>query len=203
MKKINYIKEGRGEELIEIIKNDLEKSLSPKRYEHSLSTMKKAEELAVKYNQDITSVKLTALAHDIAKEMKPEEYIKYANKNGIHLKKIDRTIISTLHGIIGADMVYKKYGFNKKMQEAIYYHTTGKARMNMLDKIVYIADKIEDTRDYEGVKKLRELVENNSIEEAILYDIDYITIPSMIRRERVIHTNSVEARNDLVCKIKK
>lgn len=192
------------ENLLKQIMQDLKIALSEKRYLHSISTMKKAKELAKKYNQDEQKVMLTALAHDIAKEMSKEEYIEYSRQNNIHLDETDNIENIALHGRIGANIVGKKYGFTEEMQDAICYHTTGKANMTLLDKIIYLADKIEDTRNYEGINELRQVYKNSkNLEEVILYDIDYYTIPKMIKQKRIIHPNSIYARNDIINKLKK
>lgn len=190
------------ENLLKQIIEDLKQNLSEKRYLHSISTMEKAVELAKKYNQDEQIVKLTAIAHDIAKEMTKEEYIAYAKENNIELDKIDYIEIIALHGKIGAKITSKKYGFTKEMQDAIYYHTTARANMTILDKIIFLADKIENTRNYEGVEELIKVYESNyNLDETILWDIDYYTIPKMIKQQRMIHPNSIYARNDIISKL--
>ena len=70
-------------EKIEKIKENLEKSLSEKRYIHSIGAMEKAVELAKIYGEDEEKSALTALAHDIAKEIPTEEYYKYAKENNL------------------------------------------------------------------------------------------------------------------------
>lgn len=146
---------------------------------------------------------LTALTHDIAKEMTIEEYYKYAEENNIKLSKDDKMCTSVLHGIIGADIVKKKYGFTDEMCRAIYYHTTGITNMTLLGKIVYVADKIEDSRDYPEAEALREKFnQSESLDEFILYDIDYYTLPKMIEKRKAIHPNTINVRNEIIEKMK-
>lgn len=183
---------------IEEIKQELKTILSPKRYEHSVGAMEKAIELAEVFGEDKEKVAYTALVHDIAKEMSIEEMLDYALKNGIELTKEDKLITRTLHGIIGADIVKKKYGFTQEMQGAIYYHTTGRENMTLLDKIVFLADKSEKGREGEDAEKLRNVIETEGLDKAILWDIDYYTIPRMINKQKMIHPNSIYARNDLI-----
>lgn len=187
---------------IEEIKEELKSILSIKRYEHSLGAMEKAIELAEIFGEDKAKAAYTALTHDIAKEMSIEEMIDYALKNGIELTKEDKLITRTLHGIIGANIVKKNYGFTQEMQDAIYYHTTGRENMTLLDKIVFLADKSEKGREGEDVEKLRNMIETEGLDKAILWDIDYYTIPRMIAKQKMIHPNSIYARNDLIRIIK-
>lgn len=190
-------------ENIEKIKEDLKQILSEKRYIHSIDAMEKAIELAKTYGEDEEKSALTALTHDIAKEMTIEEYYKYAEENNIKLSKDDKMCTSVLHGIIGADIVKKKYGFTDEMCRAIYYHTTGITNMTLLGKIVYVADKIEDSRDYPEAEALREKFnQSESLDEFILYDIDYYTLPKMIEKRKAIHPNTINVRNEIIEKMK-
>lgn len=191
------------EELLKKISKELKDTLSETRYLHSVSTMKKAKELAKEYHQEEYIVMLTALAHDIAKEMTLEQYLAYAKKNEIILDDFDKTETTMLHGKIGANIVAKKYGFTKEMQDAIYYHTTGRAGMTLLDKIIFLADKSEDKREGPEAEELRTEIKEQGLDQAILWDIENAIIPKMIAKQRLIHPNSIEARNDIVKKERK
>lgn len=201
-KQVDEMNEIEKEELLKEITQDLKKILSEQRFLHCVSTMKKAKELAKEYEQDEQIVMLTALVHDIAKEMSEEEYYTYSRENNIKLDKVDKMATMILHGKIGAHIVARKYGFTKEMQDAIYYHSTGRENMTMLDKIVFLADKSEDRREGADAQKLRDIIEKEGLEKAILWDIDYYTIPRMIEKQRTIHPYSIETRNDIISKLK-
>lgn len=201
IKKVYEMNNEEKEELLKNIIDDLKKSLSNERYLHSISTMKKAKEIAKEYVIDELMLMLTSVAHDIAKEMTNEEYLLYAKENNIELDEMDKMEIRILHGKIGAHIVGKKYGFTKEMQDAIYYHTTGRKNMTLLDKIVFLADKSENRRESEDAEKLREIIKKEGLDNAILWDIDYYTIPKMIKKQKMIHPNSICARNDIIYKI--
>ena len=190
------------EYLIEKISKDLKETLSEDRYLHCVSTMKRSKDMAKKYDIDELTVMLTALAHDIAKEMTKEQYIEYSKENGIELDEFDIQETIALHGKIGAHVVKNKYGFTKEMQDAIYYHTTGRKNMTLLDKIVFLADKSEDRRIGEDADKLRDIIDKEGLDKAILWDIDYYTIPRMIKKNRLIHPDSINARNYIISKLK-
>ena len=87
----------------------------------------------------------------------------------------------------------EKYNFDKEMCEAISIHTTGKPNMSMFLKIIFIADKIDETRSYEGVEELRKLAFEN-IDKAILKNIDS-TIEINMKKERIILEESIKTRN--------
>jgi predicted HD superfamily hydrolase involved in NAD metabolism len=82
--------------------------------------------------------------------------------------------------------------------KAIFYHTTGCENMDMLTKIIYIADYIEPKRNFIGVKKIREQVKTD-INKAIILAIN-TTIKRIIARDRLIHIDTVKARNYLLQK---
>jgi len=188
---------------IQDIKQDLEKMLSPKRYEHSVGVMEKAIELAEIYGEDKEKAAYAALTHDIAKEMTDEELINYAIENNIDLTEDDKLIPMALHGIIGSDIVKKKYDFTDEMCDAIYYHTTGRPNMTLIDKIIYVADKCEErTRISEHANKLREIVEEKGLDEAILFVMDDWTLAKAIENKKLIHPNTIYTRNDIISKLR-
>ncbi len=196
---------------IEEIKKDLKSKLSEKRYEHSLATMEKAIELAKIYGEDEKKAAYAALVHDIAKEMTDEEFYQYIKENNLILEEIDKIETIALHGRVGADIARKQYGFTEEMCDAICYHTTGRANMTLLDKIVYIADKIEEkTRKSEYANEVRNILKNKGLDEAIINCLDteifwkmaYHLEERNVNVERLIHPNSIYARNDIIMKLK-
>ena len=203
MKQVDDLSREEKEELLKRIDEDLKNTLSEKRYLHSVSSMKKAKELANEYNEDELTAMLTTLAHDIAKEMTEDEQREYAKKNGIELDDFDMMQKTMLHGKVGADIVAKKYGFTKEMQDAIFYHTTGRANMTLLDKIVFLADKSEEGRKEESADELRRIIKEEGLDRAILWDIDYYSLPRFIEKQKLIHPESIYARNDIILKLKK
>ena len=190
------------EELLNKIDNDLKSMLSEKRYKHSLGVMKKAEELAMIYGVDINIAKLVGLAHDIGKEFSDEEMLKYAKENNIQVDNVEAVNVGLLHAKIGADICKKKYNFTIEMQNAIKYHTVGNENMDLLAKIIFVADKTEEGRNYkdeaknEQLQKVRELSKKN-LDEALLYEIDSSLIYT-IQKHKLVHTDSILTRNKLL-----
>jgi len=120
----------------------VKQNLSEKRYYHSVCVMKKCEELAKHFGENIEEAKKVGLIHDIAKELSDEEKLSYAKENDIEIDPVELKHPGLLHGKIGADIAKKKFGFSEKMCQAIKYHTTGGKNMSILDKILYVADAI-------------------------------------------------------------
>ena len=182
-------------ETIENIQEELKEILSKERYKHSIGVMKKAEELAKQYGIDPNIAALTGLAHDIGKEMSNQEKIQYCQKNEIEIAEVEKYNIGLLHAKIGADIT-KKYGFTIQMQQAILYHTTGHLDMDLLAKIVFVSDKIEENRAYEGVEELRKLAKQD-IDECTFKILD-TTIKKNIDKGVLIHPDGIFARNQLL-----
>ena len=185
-------------ELIDKIKEDLKNTLSERRYIHSLGVMEMAVELAKIYNVDEKKAELAGLLHDNAKEMTPEELLKYVDDNNIKISEVERINTKILHGKIGADIAKKKYGVSKEIQEAIEFHTTTNPNMNTLDKIVFVADKIELNRKSAtyDIESERELAKKD-LDGAVIFIINS-NITSLIQKDKLINEESINTRNKLI-----
>ena len=86
---------------------------------------------------------------------------------------------------------------DKDIINAIKYHTTGKEDMDIIEKIIYIADLIEEDRDFPGVEELRDLVYNKELDKALLISFNN-TIKFVIDNNQLIHNRTVDARNYLI-----
>ena len=180
----------------EKIEKNVREILSEKRFNHSIGVAKKAEELAKRYGEDTNIAKIIGIAHDIAKEMSDEEYFEYVRINNIQIDDIEKNNPKLLHAKVGADICKKRFGFNEQMQNAIKYHTTGSVKMDNMAKIIYLADKIEDGRAYEGVEIAREKT-NISIDEGMLYLLSR-GIKKSLDKDKLIHKDSVDMYNKLI-----
>ena len=182
------------EELEKIVK----KNLSEYRYYHSKCVQKRCRELAIIYNIDVEMAEKVGIMHDIAKEMYEEEKLQYVEKNHIAINEIERKNPELLHAKIGAHMAKELYGFTEEMARAIESHTTGKEHMDLLAKILFVADATGEDRTWEDVPRLRKRSENN-LDEVIICIIEK-NIVDNLKKGRLIHLDSIYARNELVCK---
>ena len=201
---IDFINNKKIQELLEKINDDVKNALSGKRYNHSLGVMKKAEELAKIYNVSIEKAKLVGLAHDIGKELTKEAKLQYVKENNIEIDNIEKINVGLLHGKIGADICKKKYNFTNDMQDAIKYHTIGNKNMDLLAKVIFVADKIEEGRKYKDEKKLQDLemarkIALEDLDKAVLYLIDF-SLEYTIQKKELIHPDSIETRNEIIIK---
>lgn len=183
---------------IKNIMTKLKVMLPEHRITHSEGVAKSAIKLSEIYGYDKEKAYLAAILHDCAKYLSKEEVEYYVEKYNINLDSYEKNNIALSHSIIGA--VLAKNEFDIKDDEiinAIRYHTTGKENMSNLEKIVYIADLIEENRIYPGVEELRELAYNKQIDEALLKSFDN-TIKLVIDRKQTIHPRTIEARNYII-----
>lgn len=174
-----------------ILTKYLKRTLSPKRYQHSLMVMRKAVEYAQIYGYDVKKARITALAHDIAREMSLEESKEYILKNNLKKSLLDEDNIPLIHGEIGADICKKDYNFTEEMCNAIRCHTTGKENMTTLEKIIYLADKNEDSRVYNNVDSQRKLA-LESLDEAMIETLKN-SIHYTMQKQNKINMKSLDA----------
>ncbi len=147
-----------SDEYLDNLTSDLKNTISEKRYNHTMSVLTLTKELALKYGVDARNAEICALLHDFAKEMTDKEIIDYANKNNIYLDGYTKENLHIAHGLIASNIAEKKYKvYNKDMLNAISFHTTGRENMTILEKIIFLADKLEPTRHYKELDELTKL----------------------------------------------
>ena len=158
--------------------------LTPKRYFHSVKVAEKAVYLAEKYGGDPERAKQAALLHDICKKYSEKELLQLIVEYDIILGNIEKNTPDLWHAIAGAEMA-ARYGLNDQDTiNAIRYHTSGRAGMSLLEKIVFIADFVSEDRDYPDVEVIRELSEQ-SLEVAMKYGVEHI-ISELEKKKRDI-----------------
>jgi nicotinate-nucleotide adenylyltransferase len=143
------------ETLLEI-ENAARKKLSPSRFLHSRNTALLARDLCLRFNLDPRKGYLAGIAHDMCKSMGLREIIRLAGSDGGGITKLEKAKPSLLHGRAAAVLLKKQYGIhNKEVLDAVRYHTTAGGGGD-LSKVVYVADKIETSRE-DVNDELREL----------------------------------------------
>ena len=182
---------------IERIKERLKERQPPGRYQHTLGVVKAACNLAKYYGVSEEKAEIAALLHDYAKDLTEQELKNYIR---IHNLEVDSSLLETyqlLHGIVGAHMAKKEFQIeDEEVLQAIRYHTTGRVYMKPLEKIIYLSDFIEENRDYPGVHTLRELAYKD-LDCGLLQGFNN-TIQFLLKTDKVLHCNTVEARNQIL-----
>lgn len=183
-----------------LYKEKLKEVLSPKRYDHSLGVQQTAMELAARFGGNIYKAGVAGLLHDCAREMPSDHLLKRAEEFGIVVGSLEYSSPVLLHAAVSACIASKDYGIqDNEILKAITLHTTGGADMSVLDKIIFLADFIEPHRDFSGVDMLRDLARKN-LDKAVLAAFDQ-TMRHLLKKQMVIHPDSVEGRNALLISI--
>ena len=177
-------------------RRDILSRLSGYRLKHTLGCEKAARMLAQKYGADEDKCAFAMLLHDITKNFSQEEQLNLCEKYGIIPNGVEKEEWKTLHGKTAAAIAKDVYGAPDDVVHAIAYHTTGCAQMNLLDKIVYMADYIEENRTFEGVKTARKLAAR-SLDQALLYGMN-ASLRELVQRGKLIQLDTVRARNWLM-----
>ena len=131
--------------------------LNPNRVAHVLGCRDTAVELARRWGADVTDAARAGILHDITKALDGPLQLTLCEAYGKILSDFSRKYPKTLHALTGSLVAERIFGENEAVVSAIRYHTTGKAAMNLLETIVYVADYMEPNRDFPGVEKLRTL----------------------------------------------
>ncbi len=131
--------------------------LKPNRVKHVLGCRDTAAELARLWGEDETLAARAGLLHDITKALDGPLQLTLCQEYGTVLDSFSCKNPKTLHALTGSLVADRIFGESKAVVDAIRTHTTGKANMNLLQKIIYVADYMEPNRDFPGVEKLRRL----------------------------------------------
>ena len=131
--------------------------LNPNRVAHVLGCRDTAVELARHWGADEGDAARAGLLHDITKALDGPLQFDVCEAYGERLSVFSRKYPRTLHAVTGALVAKYVFGENEAVVSAIRHHTTGKANMNLLETILYVADYMEPNRDFPGVEELRRL----------------------------------------------
>ena len=131
--------------------------LNPNRVAHVLGCRDTAVELAKRWGVDETDAARAGILHDITKAIDGPLQLTLCEAYGKILSDFSRRYPKTLHALTGSMVAKRIFGENDAVVSAIEHHTTGKADMNLLETIIYVADYMEPNRNFPGVEKLREL----------------------------------------------
>lgn len=175
----------------------IEMHLGEELYQHSLGVAATARELALRFGADDYRAYLAGLLHDYGKGYEPDKLLEMAGKLGLVLDYYSRMEKRLLHAPVGAALLPVEMGIDdKEIIAAVACHTTGSPEMNIMGKVVYLADFIEPGRKFPGVDKIRRIAGEN-LDEALLAVVDE-TIISIVKRGLLLHPLSVSFRNSLI-----
>lgn len=131
--------------------------LNPNRVNHVLGCRDTAVELAKRWGANETDAARAGLLHDITKALDGPLQLTLCREYGTILDEFGCKYPKTLHALTGSLVAERIFGETQAVVSAICHHTTGKAGMSLLEKIIYVADYMEPCRNFPGVERLREL----------------------------------------------
>lgn len=138
---------------------------------HVIGTADTAAALAEYWGEDPNTARRAGILHDITKALSGREQLRLCEKYGMILTALQRENPKLLHAKTGAIIAREIFGEPEKVVSAIWWHTTGRAEMTLLEKILYIADYMEPNRRFDGVEILRELVWKD-LDAAVFHGLD-------------------------------
>lgn len=172
-----------------------------KRYIHTIGVTDTAMALAEKFGQDPKKAEVAAILHDSCK---------YADRDWMKQTIIEQQMDPTLlqyhhelwHGPVGAYVAETEFGVtDMDMLNAIRFHTTGRAGMSDLEKIVYIADMIEPNRKFPDVDTLRAAAEEMTLDDLMIMCLSH-SIQFLMSKHQPVFPDSFNCYNDLLLKKK-
>lgn len=162
-----------------------------KRIPHIRGTEETAVALAERWGADVGMARRAAILHDCTKYLTMEEQLKLCAEYGVVLDELEQKAEKLLHAKTGACIAKYVFGEPDEVCWAIFWHTTGRAKMTKLEKILYLADYMEPTRNFPGVERLR-FVAGESLESGVMMGLQ-MSIQEMAARGKTLHHNTVEA----------
>ena len=169
--------------------------LKGKRVPHVLGTEQEAVRLAERYGADVGKAQTAALLHDCTKKLDMEEQLALCRHYGIELDELEKKALKLLHARTGAAIARDVFGVDDEIYSAIRWHTTGRAGMTLLEKVIYLADYIEPSRDFPGVEALRRVCYED-LDRGLLMGLE-MTVREMEEMGNPVHRATLEARDAL------
>ena len=202
---------------IDGLRNRVRAAMSEWRFTHTAEVEKMAVRLGELYlPQKIDVLRAAALLHDITKEKSTDEHLQMLRTSGAEITPTDRMSPKTLHAKTAELLIREEYPefAIPELLLAVRRHTTGSVDMTLLDAIIYLADYIDESRKFDDCVKLRRYFwdaepEKLSVEDrtehlynTLLLSFD-MTLTALVAEGAPISVDTVEARNAVICKLKR
>ncbi len=148
----------------------IERNMKEKRKKHIYAVVEEAKKLALQYGENPEKAELAALFHDFFRGAPEEALNAYVRQLGLAPVYLNNCNLA--HSKIAALIMERDYHItDQDLIHAVAYHTTGRANMSRLEKIIYLADAIEPNRNYPNVDILRELAYVD-LDKACLFSLE-------------------------------
>lgn len=184
-----------------------------KRYEHTLAVAKEAKKLGAIYlPEEINRLEASALLHDITKAADLKKQLQYCRDFGIMVKAEDILSPSTFHAKTAAALAERDFPeyTDDGIIAGVRWHTTGREGMTVFESVIFLADYIEETRDFDDCVKVRRYFYDRIscgedpeevLTDTMIYAFD-LTIELLLKDSAIIDPDTVSARNYFIAKKK-
>ena len=165
-----------------------------KRIPHIRGCEGEAVKLAQRWGADPELARRAGILHDCTKYLDLTAQLKLCDEYGILLDDLEKKTVKLLHAKTGAAIARHVFGAGDEVYQAIYWHTTGRANMGLLEKVLYLADYIEPSReDFPELEELKRLAYED-LDAALLLGCQ-VAVADMEGRGMPVHTNTLQARD--------
>ena len=161
--------------------------------------------LAKKFGYDEKKAELAAILHDCAKGLEEKAPVKHLKKYKVKADAAALSIPQMIHSLLGPHVAKDIFKIrDKEILEAIRWHTTGRAGMSSLEKIIYIADFIEESREYSQAVKARKLLKKKGITlDMLVHRVVSEKLKYLRQKDFVIHDDSIRLLDEMKGRTKK
>ena len=182
---------------IEDYKDIIRPMMGERRYNHCVNVSVEAVRLARKYGADEEKAAVAGILHDITKEVDFENQLQIIDSGDIILTDVEKRTNKLWHAISGSVYIQKYLGItDADIINAIRYHTTGRAGMSVLEKVIFLADFTSAERDYEDVDVIRKKADI-SLEEGMLYGVEF-TLRKLLEKGSFLSVDAIDLYNEIL-----
>lgn len=166
---------------LDLYRRESRRLVEEKRFNHIIRVEKAAVALAERYGADVYKARAAALLHDVTKRKTHEEQLNMAREFGIiGVEELEKSP-KVAHAFTAAGYAeHRLFVSDPDILNAIRYHTTGRAGMSLLEKLIFLADGIEEGRAFDGVEEIR---------KAAFEDLDRAMLISLEMTKEKIENN--------------
>ena len=201
------------EEMLESLRKKAVENMSEKRRVHTLAVEQMAMRIGAVYApKKINILRAAALLHDVTKELKMHDQLELCKKYVINVSENDKFAPKTFHAKTAAALIEDQYNefADDEVVSAVRWHTTGREGMTLCEKIIYLADYIDESRKFDDCIKLREYFwskdissmnddeKNEHLRDTLIISYD-MTIKNLLDENSPVAKYTFDARNELVC----
>lgn len=202
-------------EQIEALRRSVSSVISPYRLEHTFGVESMVVRIGALYcPEQLDVLRAAALLHDVTKELSVDEQCDILRSHGLTPTEEQLASPATLHSLTASLIIPEKYPefATDDVLSAVRYHTTGRENMTLCEKIIYLADYIDETRKYDDCIALREEFFAPKLDEmsidgllkhlnrVILHSLD-MTVSDLEEKGRIVSSDSLRARESIIIEL--